>query len=183
MLYISRILCFADDSSGDDLYTSCATVSEKKILRVVTNIEYCYWQSYSKHNKNGKCYISTFNVRSLANKTRVPELEYAISKISLNIINIAEMRRVGYNIEDRRWYRFYYYDKKRWERSTFPSGETTRNRSTKFYRNIWENSSVKSKNIRKLLLYKSSIWQENLYADLKLCKNAQKNLYLWYNTI
>ncbi|KOB72497.1 putative endonuclease-reverse transcriptase, partial [Operophtera brumata] len=46
--------------------------------------------------------------RSLANETRVTELEYAISQIKWDIIGISETRRKGYNtIEDRDNYRLY----------------------------------------------------------------------------
>lgn len=60
-------------------------------------------------NKKRKTYIATFNVKSLANETRITELEYALSSIKWDILGICETRRQGYLIEDRQNYNLYLY--------------------------------------------------------------------------
>ncbi|CAG4951581.1 unnamed protein product [Colias eurytheme] len=52
--------------------------------------------------------ICTFNVRSLSTKVRTLELNNAIDKIKWDIIGLAEIKKVGYTIEEHKEYIFCY---------------------------------------------------------------------------
>ncbi|XP_069358103.1 craniofacial development protein 2-like [Maniola hyperantus] len=72
--------------------------------------------SKKKLNKPNKCYIATLNVRSLLSSERLIQLEHALSEIKWSIIGISEVRRQGWNIEDKGKYVIYYYGETKGER-------------------------------------------------------------------